>query len=499
MAQAAEKTPQARAGRTDQRKQRREEHRNIMEGLTARWKVEIEAYGRLPEQGRFDRDEWKEQWKKQKERTELEFDEIQRMSLGITLPVDPAALLDGMSPHGLTEEDAKRFPATVAAWMRKDPDAALRFLSTLQPEKAGAFSNGLQAWIKYTDVDTALAALELQPKVLTSYGVLAINRAVTQDPSKLGSLLEKMEGKLDRSAILRGAFNDLPESSRGAALEWIRGNLKGREAGDAVMQAAISLSRTDDAAAKALLTEAIRHDPELPALLKGWGNYSQIMGSGVGKDSPMQDRIAAALQTNLQGKTDEEKRQNAIRLVTSQDTREWFQDGGWGEDLRNGSATAGEAWEAAAEELPHLAAADRGALLESVFAEISMIDPKAALDLIRQQGDAGKLAEHVRRTVERNGFNKVEQAVKLAAYLPDDVVRPQLGAYDRTYRTLVSMNAERGGPFWTDWVKDQPEGLSRDLLLHYTARAYFRKGNEAQGNALKAMVRDSTVKSWPKL
>ena len=48
-------------------------------------------------------------------------------------------------------------------------------------------------------------------------------------------------------------------------------------------------------------------------------------------------------------------------------------------------------------------------------------------------------------------------------------------------------------------MKGQPEGLSRDLLLHYTARQYFRSGNEAEGAALKAMVRDTTVKSWPKL
>lgn len=497
---AAKRTaPHNRVTRIDPRKQRAEENQRIMEDITAKWKDQIEPYAHLSDNPHSGRKRMNELRQQQNEREEMEYDEIHKMSLTIGLPADPGALLDGMPLHSLQPEEMRRIPATMMAWMNKDPAAALKYLSTLSPEKEGMCANGIRAWVKHTDVEKALAALEPEPRFLASYGVMAINRAVRQDPTKLGGLLEQMDGKLDRSTILRGAFTDLPAHSRPAALDWIRSNLKGREAGDSMMHMAINISQSDEATAKAMLKGLVESDPALLPLFKNWGNYGDIMRSGVDKNSPLEERMAAALESNISGKTEEEKRANAMRMIASQDISEWFREGGWHEDLRNGTITVAEAWATVEKDLPQLAAANRSALLESLFAEISMIDPKAALDLVKQQGESAKLAEYVRQTVERNSFSRVEQAVTLAGSLPDEVIRPQLGAYDKTYRNLVAMNAGKGGPFWTNWVKSQPEGLSRDLLLHYTARTYFKNGNEAEGAALKTMVRDTTVKSWPKL
>lgn len=138
-------------------------------------------------------------------------------------------------------------------------------------------------------------------------------------------------------------------------------------------------------------------------------------------------------------------------------------------------------------------------MLRAVFSSVAAYDPEGAMSLLEDQGMGDQAAKYVSQVVDRLAFTDLERTLSLVACLPEETITANLTEFDRRYSSFVMREAERRGSFWTGWLRQQPAGISRDLMLHYTARHYFKNGNEALGTELKNLVRDPAVKSWPKL
>lgn len=138
-------------------------------------------------------------------------------------------------------------------------------------------------------------------------------------------------------------------------------------------------------------------------------------------------------------------------------------------------------------------------MLGAVFSSVAPYDPEGALKLLEDHGMGDQAAKYVSRVLDRLAYTDFERAVSLVSHLPEETMMANLTDFDRRYSSFVMREAARRGSFWTEWLRRQPAGVSKDLMLHYTARHYFKTGNEALGTELKNLVRDPTVKSWPKL
>ncbi len=163
------------------------------------------------------------------------------------------------------------------------------------------------------------------------------------EPTGLDAMLDLLEGTVPRQSLLRAAIHDLPEAQRPAVLTWIQTSLKGKEAGSALMGLALGID--DNAVAKTLMNEAMQWlDPDAMTYLKSIPDFRELMFRGVGPDSPMEERIAAKLAGPVEGKTAEERRENAWKSLISEDVTRWLGTNQLADTVQTGGMSATELW-----------------------------------------------------------------------------------------------------------------------------------------------------------
>jgi hypothetical protein len=315
------------------------------------------------------------------------------------------------------------------------------------------------------------------------------------EPAELDAMLDLLEGTVPRQSLIRAAIHDLPEAQRPAALTWIQTSLKGKEAGWAVLGLALGIE--DPAAAKTLMNGAMQWlDPDAMTYLKSMPDFREIMFRGVGPDSPMEERIEAKLAGPVEGKTAEELRENAWKSLISEDVTRWLGTSQLADTVQSGGMSATELWQEAERSFPQFGKAEHEEMLRTIFNRVAVSDPAGALKVLAQQGLGDQAGAWVASAIRGRDIEKV---TALVAQLPQETIRQNLAAFDRQYSYMVDEQTKQNGPYWTTWLRQQSAGLSKDLMLHYTARHYFQNGNPTLGTELKAMVQDPTVKAWPKL
>ena len=469
------------------------EGRRVLAEMRQGWGTEIRQTGRLTPES-IHATLARGQLEARRQQAE-ELEEIRKRSLAVVLPADPAAALAKLAAGPEIRDTA----AFAIAWLRADPAAALRFLETSEVlSRNSNMTRALELWVAEADFEEVAGLLDQAPAWQEKISASLMKTAANEDPAQLDTLIERLEGKVSRERLIEVAVRDIPADRRAEVLKWIHESLKGKEAGRAVMMMAIGMD--DPPAAKAFLQQAQQGlDPEAMRELKGWGNYGDIMRSGVGPDSPMEERVEAMLAGGVVGKTDGERRDNARASIVSQDLSRWMGAEQLGEAVKSGGMGAAEVWQEATAKFPHYAGQEREGMLRGVFSSVAAYDPEGAMKLLEDQGMGDQAGKYVSRVMDRMGYTDFETAMKLVAHLPEETMRGNLAEFDRNYSSMVPREAERRGSFWTEWLRQQPAGVSKDLMLHYTARHYFKTGNEALATELKNLVRDPTVKSWPNL
>lgn len=424
-----------------------------------------------------------------------ELEEIRRRSQAVALPADPAAALAELA-LGPEIRDTVAF---AIAWLRADPAAALLFLDSSEVlNRNSNMTRALEIWVEEEELEKVAGLLDQAPAWQEKIAATLMKVAANQDPGHLDDLLERLETKVSRERLIAVAVRDLSDDRRTDALAWIHESLNGKEAGRAVMKAALGMD--DKAAAKAFLKQAREGlDPEAMRELKGWGNYGDIMRSGVGPDSPMEERVEAMLEGGVTGKTDEERRTNARASIVSQDVSRWMGGEHLGEAVKSGEMSAAEVWQQTTRQFPQYAGQEREVLLRAAFSTVAAYDPDGAMKLLEDQGSGDQAAGYVTQVMDRLAYTDIERALSLVSCVPEETMIANLTEFDRRYSSFVMREADRRGSFWTEWLRRQPAGVSKDLMLHYTARHYFKNGNEVLATELKEQVENPTVKSWPKL
>lgn len=431
--------------------------------------------------------------KQMRDQRAAELEKVRKKSAELTLPADPAAELLKLvkGPNGSDSS------ALAIAWLRVDPAAALRTIEGIpQLKTSAAFTQALTLWVGELDPEELAGLMKEAPSFKEKIAAAAMKVATQSGFAELGGLFEVLEAEVSRDGLLRGAFAQIPAASRGEALAWINENLQGREAGNAIMYTAMEIA--DAKEARAFLKQAIEGlDPEVLKVLKDWGNFGDIMRRGIGPDSTFDERVEARLAGGMIGKTDEERLANARSSIVAEDLGRWFREGHWGEALRFESATVPEIWSSAEANFPAFMQADRDGMLRTVFSKTALEAPEAALALLKAEGKEGRAAKYVLQVAESAMHSDYEAGFRLVAMLPEEALQAELAAYDRQYSYRIGPLAEQGGQFWSEWVRKQKPGLSRDLLLHYTAVQFLKQGREAESAELKALVRDSAIKERP--
>ncbi|WP_035611243.1 hypothetical protein [Haloferula sp. BvORR071] len=422
------------------------------------------------------------------------------LAASLSLPADPAAELKKLMENGLVDDAS----ALVIAWLRRDPTAAMRALNGEELFRHDSCTDeGVRLWSREATAQALLGLMEAAAEWRPLLTELALQKVVATDFSALGATIESLEGLMDRSALLSTAFENLPADRRAAALDWIFANLKGQEAARVVQTAAFDMqtSQSDPLGAKAFLKDAIdRLDAEGKERMSGWANAKDILSFGVGPDSPIDERIDLALMAEARGQTPEEQRANARASIVSNDLRNWFDAGQWDLALQARSVSPAELWAEAKEAFPQFdQTTDQDNMLRLIFMRSALSDPQAAIALLRAEGKQDQLGKYASFAVGEGWSNQLEGTLALVNTLPGEVFRENLSSFDRSYSYLVEREVTARGSFWLDWVKQQPPGLSRDLLYHYTARGLYQQGREAEAEAFRAAVQDPKVKAYPKL
>lgn len=429
-------------------------------------------------------------------RTEMaeEMDKILKQAAATVLPADPAAEMER-----LKKGDDRPLAAFAAAWLQQDPEAALDYLEA-NPAllKRGGGRAALEAWIMTSGAAAAPDLVNGKPLLQGAVAGLVMKVAAAETPASIGALMERMEGWLDRNAMLRAAFGDLPPDKRGEGLAWIKENLNNKDAGNSIM--GLVLGIRDAKEAKAFLKEAIAGglDPAVVEQLQGWGNYQSIMRSGVGPDSPIEERIDAMMAGGVSGKTEEEKKANARAAVVAEDLSRWWSAGLLQHRLRAGDLSAGELWAQAREAFPGYAeGSERDDMLRAFFRESAASDPEGALEILKKEGKQEDSARYAFEAISSSMHGDLEASMRLGALVPEDALRGSLALYDRHYSYLIEREAQEYGSYWNEWLAKQPPGLHRDLLLHYTAKHLVKLGQKGEAEDLKGLIRDPGIKERP--
>jgi hypothetical protein len=470
----------------------KEEGRRLVKEMRAVWGTQLEAENSA---------DYREQQRREADKprgrnpVEEEFEKILKLSAEVQLPADPAAEM-----KRLEKGDTRALAAFALAWLRADSKAALVFLESNPSIHGGSSTRYVfPLWVRECGPSAIPDLLEGNAKLQGIIAGFVMQEAAAEDPSSLGSLMERMEGWLDRTALLGRAFSkELPEGKRAVALDWIKTNLKGREAGNSIIKIAIQIE--DQREGKAFLKSAIAGglDPEVIAQLKGWGNYHDIMSSGVGPDSPLSERIEVILDFGIEGKTPEEKQANAMQRIVTQDVEHWMRGSLLSQSLKSGNVGAEELWGQVEAALPQFSdAAGRELMLRAFIQESSLSDPEGALALLKKEGKESEIADYFFTSIESGIHQSLEDSIRLAGMIPVEDLRENLSRYDQFYSSAINNAAAEYGSFWTDWIQRQPAGLNRDLVMHYTAKRLVKKGKDAEAASLRELIQDPGIKERP--
>jgi hypothetical protein len=483
-----------RHGKAADRRAEREDGRRLLEGMRQAWNTKNEAAQAASAAAENPKDSWARGARESRATMAKELEEIRRKVEAYVLPADPGAELDRLIKSG----DHLDLIPLVIAWLQKDPEAALHHLeSTEELLRSGNLYNALDLWVEHAGAAEVIRLSESSPKWQGRMTQVALKTAVAADPTVLGELMERLEGRLDRATILRSAFSEVPENQRTAALDWIMANLKGREMVGAIKDASYQMDSTmgDPAGAKAFLKAAVARGlgPDAMEELNGWGNYKDIMSYGVGSGSSMDERIEVALKGYVQGNTEEERRAFAQASIVAKDVADWFNGGVWNEALRTEGVTTAELWSQCLANFPEFQDADRDIMLKAFFTQAAIHDPEAALAMLKAEGKEADAGAFSLSALDSAHYSDLEAGLQLVGRLPDDAIRGQLPRYDRYYSSSTTRLTQEYGSYWIDWLTRQPAGLNHDLLLHHTATALSKQGNQRGAAELRAMIQDADI------
>lgn len=406
------------------------------------------------------------------------------------LPADVAKELDRLKALAGME-----FYTMAAAWMKADPKAALEYLGKSDEDSTDRTLAGIQLWVSEADPDLlqSIAAGMTDSQLKKRVTEMMLTALPSKDPSRISSLLEGAEESGGRRSTLQTIFGKWPAERSGEALAWILGNLKGAEAGDAVGFMVPAMSG-DAEGAKALLRKAMAElDPAALKGLQSSGYFIQTMRQGLGPQSPLEERIAVELLIDQGGDTPEEKRGYVIRDLVERDVGDWVRGEGMMDQLRTGAIDAAEAWKLAEDAFPQFGGKEQDALQLALFRKLATGDPEGAIREWRETLGPEKLASAVLSAAKSEP--DPQAATRLIAALPEADLRGGQPAYDAWFATSSQRALAQYGSFWIEWVKEQPPGLGRDLLLDHTADQLAKAGRERESAGMRALVKDPEVKS----
>lgn len=463
-----------------------EEGLHLLAGMRIAWQTREQYEQELASQGVPEKD-FDTQIRELKE-------QIRKLSMDLVLPDDPAAAI---KERGVSDP---MVGAYFAAWLRVDPDAALKLLHSDQEFLSYAVPMlGLDIWVGEVEPEIAVAAVKDLPKLQARVATTAVKDAAANDPASLGKVLDVMEGAMQRDFLISIGLRDLPPESRGAALEFAKKNLAPREAAGVILQIANDLP--DGKAARAFLKDALASgiDPKVLEHLHSFGTYTEILKKDVGPDSPMDERIAAALASDQQGGDDQSKRGRAMDGIVAEDVARWVKQSPLKEGLRTGVDDISRVWEEAIGLFPQYAREeDRARLLSSVLESTAALDPEGAIALLKKEAPPGTIAARALPAIQSGMQDDIEGSIRLAGLIPEEDLRADLKRYDSIYgSTAIDTKIDQYGDFWNEWISNQTPGLNRDLLLHHTAKYLSSRGDAKKAGELQFLIRDPAVKARP--
>lgn len=427
------------------------------------------------------------------ERRAKKLEEIRKLSLSVVLPADPA---EGLKTLG---GDELVVGAYFAAWLRADPEAAMGAIASDEKyynyEVPGI---ALEIWVGEKGPLSVGELVKDFPKLQSPVAMAAMKIAARENLESLGELLEGFKGLVSRDVLIGQAFGAVPVEKRGEAVAFAQRELPSAEAADALIGMATGIH--DPQEAREFLKGVIAGDldPEVRSQMERWGNFHEILSSGVNQDSPMADRVAAAMIGDRQGGPDDQKRARAMEKIMSEDVKVWMTDSAMQQGLLSKEEGLVDLWSKVGAEFPqYLEGEDRQKLLAAVLGNAAVLDPEGAMELLKKEAAKGTIADQVAKIVWAKTYENLEGSIQLAGLIPDEELRPLLDRYDREYGSQLPAKIDRYGDFWTEWIKSQPQSLNRDLVLYQTAKHFAAKGNREGAQEMQALIRDPEVKARP--
>lgn len=427
------------------------------------------------------------------ERRAKKLEDIRKLSLSVVLPADPA---EGLKTLG---GDELQLGAYFAAWLRADPEAAMPVIASEERyynyEVPGL---ALEIWVEEKG---ALEAGELAkdfPKLQTSVAGAAMRIAGRGSLDSFGALLDGLKGTVSRDFLIGEAFRVIPADKRQAAVALAQSQLSSEEAGGAII--ALATGIFDAKEAREFLKGVIAGDldPEVRRRMERSGNLYQILGGGVDRDSPMADRIDAAMIGDQQGGPNELKRARAVEKIMSEDVQVWMTESSLQQGLVSGDESLVDLWSQAATQFPEYQnGEDRQKLLAAVLGNGAVLDPEGAMKLLKKEAAQGSIADQVAKIVWAKIYSNLEGSIQLAGLIPDEEMRPELDRFDREYGAQLPAKIDHYGDFWKEWIKSQPQSLNRDIVLYQTAKHLAAHGDPQAAKEMQALIRDPEVKARP--
>lgn len=427
------------------------------------------------------------------ERRARKLEEIRKLSLSVVLPADPAAGLKALGG------DELQLGAYFTAWLRADPEAAMRAISSDERyynyEIPGI---ALEIWVAEKGPLEVGALAKDFPKLQSSVAGAAMKIAGQENLGSLSELLESLKGSVSRDVLIGAAFRAVPSEKRQDAVALAQREFPPMEAAGALISIATGIHDAKEARdfLKGMIAGDL--DPEVRRHLERWGNFREILSSGVDRDSPLADRIDAAMTGDRQGGPDDQKRARAIEKIMSEDVKVWMTDSSMRQGLLSGDEGLVDLWSRAKAQFPqYQEGEDRQKLLAAVLGSAAVLDPEGAMEVLKKEAEKGTIADQVAKIVWTKIYPDVEGSIELAGLIPEDELRPHLKRYEDMYEAQLPEKIDRYGDFWKEWLKTQPPSLNRDLVLYQTAKRFAADGNQQGAREMQALIRDPEVKARP--
>ena len=336
------------------------------------------------------------------------------------------------------------------------------------------------------------------PRLQSAVAGAAMKIAGRENLEPLGELLESLKGSVSRDFLIGAAFGAVPAKKRRDAVALAQRELSSKEAAGALISMATGIY--DAKEARDFLKDVIAGDldPEVRHHMERWGNFREILSSGVDRDSPMAERIEAAMIGDQQGGADDQKRARAVEKILSEDVKVWMTESAMQQGLLSGEEGLVDLWSRTTAQFPeYQEGEDRQKLLAAVLGNGAVLDPEGAMELLKKEAVKGSIANQVAKIVWSQTYENLEGCIQLAGLIPEEELRPNLDRYDRMYGSQLPEKIDRYGEFWTEWLKSQPQGLNRDLVLYQTAKHLAAEGDKEGAREMQALIRDSEVKARP--